>query len=94
MINERTNPNKHGDIAEARARAYLLEEGYEVFHNVSWNGDIDFVAIKGDEIKKIDVKIRSTSSGRSRSQAQIAQGVVLLNYDTATDSCYFVQHGY
>jgi Holliday junction resolvase-like predicted endonuclease len=48
--------NKKGDHAELLASAWLLEQGYEVFRNVSSTGPIDIVAIKPGEILQIDVK--------------------------------------
>lgn len=49
---------KHrGSWAEIIASAWLLENDYEVFKNVSSHGPIDIVAIKGREISLIDVKM-------------------------------------
>lgn len=49
--------DKHrGSHAEIKACAWLLEQGYDVFWNVSQHGDADIVAIKGDEIRLFDVK--------------------------------------
>lgn len=48
---------KHkGAVCELTACAWLLEQGYEVFRNVSAFGHADIVAWKGDEILKLDVK--------------------------------------
>lgn len=48
--------NRKGDLAEIKAVAWLWEQGYEVFRNVGCTGKIDIVAIKDDEVLKIDVK--------------------------------------
>jgi hypothetical protein len=48
---------KHrGAHNELTAAIWLLKQGYEVFRNVSAFGAVDFVATKGDEVLKIDVK--------------------------------------
>ncbi len=48
---------KHrGAWAETVACAWLLQQGYEVFRNISPSGAIDLVAIKGGEVLKFDVK--------------------------------------
>jgi hypothetical protein len=48
---------KHrGAHAELRAAAWLLEQGYEVFRNVSGHGKIDLVAVKDGEVRFFDVK--------------------------------------
>lgn len=51
------NHNKHrGAISEMIACSYLLEQGYEVFRNVSAHGAIDLIAIKNSEVHYFDVK--------------------------------------
>ena len=56
-MSEKDLKAKHkGSHAELKAAAWLLEQGYEVFKNVSPHGEIDLIAIKGNEIRKIDVK--------------------------------------
>ena len=48
---------KHiGASSQLRAELWLLEQGYEVFRNVSAHGPIDIIAIKGNQILKLDVK--------------------------------------
>lgn len=48
---------KHrGSANEMRACLWLLDQGYEVFRNVSQHGDVDIVALKGVETLRIDVK--------------------------------------
>lgn len=49
--------HKHrGALSELRACVWLLEQGYEVFRNVSDCGPIDLMAVKGTEAIRIDVK--------------------------------------
>lgn len=49
--------DKHkGSYAELRAAAWLLDQGYDVFRNVSQHGKIDIVAIKDGVIRCFDVK--------------------------------------
>jgi hypothetical protein len=45
-----------GAVSELRAAIWLLNQGYEVFRNVSAHGPMDLVAIKGQEILRLDVK--------------------------------------
>lgn len=52
----RTGHKHRGAISEIAASAWLLEEGYEVFRNVSSAGPIDIVAIRGAETIRVDVK--------------------------------------
>jgi len=48
---------KHmGARSELIACAWLIEQGYEVFRNVSQHGLADVIALKGDLIFKIDIK--------------------------------------
>jgi len=56
---------KHrGQVSELRAAAWLLEQGYEVFRNISPFGDVDIVAIKDGVVRLFDVK--SGYRGRSK----------------------------
>lgn len=48
--------NKLGDYHELQACAWLMEQGYEVFRNVSSTGPIDIVAIKGSEVRRSNVR--------------------------------------
>lgn len=45
-----------GSIAEHKATVWLLEQGYEVFRNVSPTGKVDLIATKDGEMTKVDVK--------------------------------------
>lgn len=80
---------KHqGALAEIIAAAWLLKEGYEVFRNVSSHGLIDIVAIRADEILRLDVKTIKVGETRPRlSQDQIDRGVKLLIVDPKTGVC-------
>jgi hypothetical protein len=69
-------PRKHrGARNELIAVTWLLDQGYEVFRNVSQHGEIDIIAIKGDEILRLDVK---AGPNRPLANDQIAHGVKLL----------------
>jgi Holliday junction resolvase-like predicted endonuclease len=46
---------KKGAIAEIRAAIWLVEQGFDVYRNVMPNGVFDLIAIRGDEILKVDV---------------------------------------
>ena len=73
---------KHrGALSQLQAEAWLLEQGYEVFRNVSIHGPIDIVAIKGDTILKLDVKTARSVSPNSAVRLkpeQEARGVKAL----------------
>jgi Holliday junction resolvase-like predicted endonuclease len=76
---------KHkGAASEIIALLWLLNEGYEVYRNVSPHGICDMVAIKDDEILKIDVKTVSFNksanqlTGSSHTKEQIKQGIKIL----------------
>jgi len=56
---------KHvGSYGELKATLWLMDQGYDVFRNVSAAGLIDLVAIKGDEVLRLDVKYSRTGSNR------------------------------
>ena len=49
--------HKHkGARSELIACAWLLEQGYEVYRNVSQHGKVDLIAIKNDKMVYVDVK--------------------------------------
>ena len=53
---------KHkGAHSELAACVWLLEQGFEVFRNISQHGTTDIVAVKYDMLWRIDVKSASTS---------------------------------
>lgn len=69
---------KHkGALAELRASAWLLDQGYEVFRNLSQHGAIDLIARRADtgEILLIDVK-----TAPSRNKLEPKNGVRVLSY--------------
>ena len=53
-----TDPNRTGDITEHKAIVWLLDQGYEVFHNVSCVGPVDIIVMSKEtgKILKVDVK--------------------------------------
>ncbi len=59
-------PKNKGALAEHIAIAWLLNQEYEVFENVSQHGAIDLIATKGDEILKIDVKTESITKYKEK----------------------------
>jgi hypothetical protein len=67
---------KHrGAYNELAACQWLLAQGYEVFRNVSPYGMVDIVAVRGDEILKIDVK----SDGGCLGRGQVGKGIAVLH---------------
>jgi hypothetical protein len=80
-LNRQAAQQKHrGAWAEMVACCWLLQQGYEVFRNVSPHGGTDIVAMKGAEVFKFDVKSRAVFVGEylRRTDEQIALGINLL----------------
>lgn len=83
MPAQRSQVGKHrGACSELIACSWLLEHGWEVFRNVSQHGDVDIVAMKGDEILFLDVKsVNGDQNYRNRSgltEHQLAKGIKAL----------------
>jgi hypothetical protein len=73
--------SKHrGAHSELTACLWLLEQGYEVFRNISQHGIVDVVAFRGDEILKIDVKTLGPPSVRGRPLQKPEQAGVAFVY--------------
>ena len=83
-INENSStalsPRRMGDITEHKAGVWLLEQGYEVFRNISATGPADFVIFdsKTGEHIKIDIKSNESSSQKIK---QKKLNIKLLVYD-------------
>ena len=80
---------KHqGCSAELHAVLWLLDQGYEVFRNVSQHGIADLVAWKpGEPPLFFDVKTGPQSPAKTKPE-QRASGVQILLYNKATgDLC-------
>jgi hypothetical protein len=86
------SPGFKGALHETLACAWFMSQGYEVFRNVSPHGPVDMIAMRGNEIIKVDVKTASISrkskegeifyTSTKLSQAQIDLGVrILLLYN-------------
>lgn len=76
-------PATVGARAEILAAAWLLQQGYEVYRNVSFFGPIDTIAIKGKTILRIDVKTaainrRGRYSNKKLNKRHIGMGIKLL----------------
>lgn len=75
---------KHvGAQNELLATIWLLKQGYEVFRNVSFHGDVDIVGMKEGVVSLFDVKksfkkADGSSAVVSLKPSQIALGVKLL----------------
>ena len=71
---------KHfGARNELIACTWLLEQGYEVFRNISQHGDIDIIAMKDGETLYLDAKFSRTGAENRLRTSQIAAGVKRLN---------------
>ena len=53
-----------GTGTELLAAVWLLEQGYHVYRALMPAGPSDIIAIKDDEVIKVDVKHRKSSNGR------------------------------
>jgi len=87
---------KHrGAFSELKGCAWLLEQGYEVFRNVSQHGVIDLVAIKNNEIRKVQIKTAPKGhwsiSKIILSDKELEENVALLVVDEK-GNCYFDPH--
>ena len=82
-----------GALSELVACAWLLREGYQVFRNVSPHGPYDVVAIKGDDVIRIDVKTirRYGSEGKYPipNHKLRAPDAVILYVDAEDQRCVF-----
>lgn len=81
-----TDGNRQGDMAEFYAVTFLWDEGYEVFTNAGCTGPVDLIALKGDDVRLIDVKSvgEKTQGGKVLTDVQKAMGVELLYFDYHT----------
>jgi Holliday junction resolvase len=78
--------DKHrGAISELIACAWLLEQGYEVFRNVSACGLADLVAFKDGATLLIDVKTANKGARVPLKPEQFAAGVVAIYVKTDGD---------
>ena len=81
-------PKHLGSRNELIATTWLLDQGYEVFRNVSRHGEINIIATRGTEFLLLDVKtggLDGVSKYDGLSTAQVQRGVKRLNvYDDGT----------
>jgi Holliday junction resolvase-like predicted endonuclease len=75
-----------GCVSELLAAAWLLEQGYSVYRNVSAHGEADLVAIRRGEILLVDVKTVRPPRGGYR--VATASGVKTLCVDHS-GQCYW-----
>jgi hypothetical protein len=50
------SPNKCGAHSELITCAYLLRQGFDVYRAVNWTAKADLVAVRGNEIIRVQVK--------------------------------------
>jgi Holliday junction resolvase-like predicted endonuclease len=87
---------KHvGTKNEMLAIAFLLDQGYEVFRNVSPHGPIDIIVRKGTEFINIDVKsvIRRVDGSLSACQLTEEQNLLKVKrvFVESNGNCLFEQ---
>ncbi len=88
---------KHkGAVAELKVAAWLYEQGYEVFRNLSIYGHIDLVAVRGEEIRLIDVKTPAIVYNKDRTfyyqeryDTKKPAGVEYVYYGFEIDECWW-----
>lgn len=94
LTDRRTQKARIGETVEYKAVIWLIEEGYEVFRNVSRIGPIDIVIVDGSgNTIKIDVKKCTDGTRNSKGKIYHQQkkneqkelGVVFLYYDEYND---------
>lgn len=73
--------SRTGDISELKACVWLLEQGYEVYRNVSCVGPADLTVLKDGELWLVDVKTcnYNTKTGKYSFQKPKVEGVKLLH---------------
>lgn len=85
---------KHrGSWAEMIACAWLLQQGYEVFRNVSQHGACDMIALKDGAFTKFDVKCKAGLTIQRLKQCQVDDGVILLAVGTSGEVSIEVDGG-
>lgn len=92
--------SKHkGAFSEHIAVAWLLEQGFEVFRNVSQHGEVDLLALDSEgNVSKVDVKTYSVNkNGYERYHpnskcvcAMHQKGIKVLCVNTKTRECRWV----
>lgn len=83
-IGRKLAPGAVGALSELRACVWLIEEGWEVYRNVTAHGLGDIIAFRDGEMIHADVKTK-TSGGYVSSgprPEQIAAGVALIYVDS------------
>jgi hypothetical protein len=85
--------NKHaGALSELIGAAWLVEQGYEVFRNVSQHGAIDLMAARGEEILRLDVKTcRNDDFVPFVTDEQMENGICILAVNPETRFCRVVE---
>jgi hypothetical protein len=75
-------PKHFGARNELIACTWLLQQGYEVFRNISQHGEVDIIAMREGETLYLDVKSSQTGTANRLRASQIAAGVKRLNVST------------
>lgn len=73
MDTKKLSTGERGAVAELKACVWLLGLGYDVFRNVTPNGKFDIVAIRGSEIRKIDVTTMLPNESHCKSKREYAR---------------------
>lgn len=73
-----------------RACAWLLEEGFEVFRNVSAHGKVDVIALDPETFKVLFIDVKTIPIGRLKKEELEVGGIKLLSYDPETNRCSFL----
>lgn len=93
LVDRRMQRSRIGDVIEHRAIVWLLEEGFEVFKNVSCIGPIDLMVLdQSGSVFRVDVK-KCTDASRNddkitfhtKTEEQKKLDVRFLLYDEARD---------
>lgn len=80
-----------GDMSEMTACVWLMQQGYEVFRNVSSAGPIDLVAIKDGIVTLIDVGTAAEIGGKvyvsAKKEAKAAMSCAVVLYVVKNGEC-------
>ena len=84
--------DKHkGSCSELIAVIWFLNNGYDVFRNVSAHGKCDIIAEKDSTITKVDVKTATNRNGNlfcaGQTKEQKKENIKILMVDPANNKC-------
>ena len=62
---DKVSSNRKGDLTEHKAIVWLLDQGYEVFRNVSCVGPVDIIVMSKETGKVLKIDVKTIGNWRS-----------------------------